>query len=86
MKSSKHGKDILHPEITNISEHGFWLFVGQKEYFLPFAQFPWFKKANVEQISDVQLLHKDHLFWPELDVDLSLNIIEQPQRYNLISR
>lgn len=30
----------LNLEVTNISEHGFWLFIDDKEYFLPFKQFP----------------------------------------------
>ena len=27
------------PQITNISEHGFWILLDKKEYFLPFASF-----------------------------------------------
>ena len=86
MKSLKRGKSILRPEITNISEHGFWIFFEDKEYFLPFEQFPWFKNATVQQISDVELWHNEHLYWPSLDVDLSFNIIEHPEKYNLIAK
>ena len=74
------------PEITNISEHGFWIFFNDKEYFLAFEQFPWFKNATIQQISDLRLLHGRHLYWPELDVDLSFNIIENPEKYNLIAK
>ena len=86
MKSSKRGKNILKPEITNVSEHGFWIFFKGKEYFLAFEQFPWFKNATVQQISDIQLLHDKHLYWPSLDVDLSFNIIEHPEKYKLIAK
>ncbi len=86
MKSSKRGKNTLKPEITNISEHGFWIFFKEKEYFLPFDQFPWFKNATVKQISDVRLWHDQHLHWPGLDVDLSFNIIEHPEKYKLIAK
>ncbi len=86
MKSSKRGKSILKPEITNISEHGFWLFFKSKEYFLPFESFPWFKNATVQQISDVQLLHTTHLYWPSLDVDLTFGIIEHPEKYKLTAK
>lgn len=86
MRSLKHGKSTSKPEIVNVSEHGFWLFLKHKEYFLPFEQFPWFKNANISQISNVELWHGTHLYWPSLDVDLSLNIIEQPEKYNLIAR
>lgn len=85
MKSLKHGKSTSKPEIANISEHGFWVFLKDKEYFLPFEQFPWFKKANIGQITNVKLLHQSHLYWPQLDVDLSINVIEHPERYKLIA-
>jgi len=86
VKSLKHGKNTSRPEITNISEHGFWIYFKGKEYFLPFGHFPWFKKANVQQISEVELWHGTHLYWPSLDVDLSFNIIENPQTYKLVCR
>ena len=76
----------MKPEITNISEHGFWMFFDGKEYFLPFENFPWFKNATVRQISDIQLLHGTHLYWPSLDVDLSFNIIENPDKYRLMAK
>jgi hypothetical protein len=76
----------MNPEITNISEHGFWIFFNGKEYFLAFEHFPWFRNATVRQISDIQLLHHEHLYWPILDVDLSLNIIEHPEKYKLIAK
>ena len=84
MKSLKRGKNISKPEIANISEHGFWLLINGTEYFLPFKKFPWFKDAKTSQIRNVELLHKTHLYWPSLDVDLSLNIIEQPEKYQLV--
>ena len=86
VKSSKHGKNTSKVEITNISEHGFWIFCRERKYFLPFEQFPWFKNATIQQISDLRLLHGQHLYWPELDVDLSFNIIENPEKYKLIAK
>lgn len=79
-------RNTLKPEITNISEHGFWMLFKDKEYFLPFEQFPWFRNATVRQISDIQLWHNQHLYWPSLDVDLSFRIIEQPEKYKLIAK
>jgi hypothetical protein len=61
------------------------LFKGS-EYFLPFEQFPWFQNANVKQISNVELWHDSHLYWPDLDVDLSIRIIEHPEKYRLVCR
>ena len=86
VKSLKHGKNILKPEVTNISKHGFWVLINNKEYFLPFDKFPWFKEANIEQISNVVLLHGFHLYWPKLDIDLSFDIIENPEKFKLIAK
>lgn len=86
MKSEAVGESISEVEVTNISEHGFWLFIGEKEYFLPFKQFPWFKDATIAEISDVVFLKNEHLFWEKLDIDLTLNIIEHPENYPLISK
>jgi len=33
MKSLKTGKNISKAEITNISEHGFWILLKGKEFF-----------------------------------------------------
>lgn len=86
MKSVADGKNILEVEVTNISAHGFWLFTGEKEYFLPYKDFPWFRKATIDEISDVIFLKEEHLFWEKLDVDLTLSMIENPEKYPLISK
>ena len=55
MKSAGHGTPISGVEVTNISQHGFWLLLRDQEYFLPFEHFPWFKEASVSQICKVEL-------------------------------
>jgi hypothetical protein len=70
-------------EVTNISRHGFWLLLDGRELFLPFDDFPWFKRAPVEAIHRVERPRPDHLYWPELDVDLSVDSIEHPDHYPL---
>jgi hypothetical protein len=37
MKSEALGKCTLAVEVSNISNHGFWLLLNDKELFLPFA-------------------------------------------------
>jgi len=70
-------------EVTNISAHGFWLLLDGRELFLPFDEFPWFKRAPVEAILRLQRPQPGHLYWPELDVDLAVDSIEHPERYPL---
>jgi len=84
MKSLKNGKNILKAEITNISERGLWILLEEKEYFLPFEKYPWFKNAKISSITNLQILHGHHLYWPELDVDLTTEILENPENYPLI--
>lgn len=73
-------------EITHVSRHGFWLLLGDEELFLPFESFPWFKSATIEQITQVEWPTKDHLYWPLLDVDLSVASIRDPAAFPLVSK
>jgi len=41
------GRNISPAEVTNISAHGFWLFVAERELFVPFQYFPWFRDASI---------------------------------------
>ena len=86
MKSEPLGKNTSKAEVTNISEHGFWLFVDGAEHFLPFKDFPWFKGAAVGSIMKVTLPYPGHLYWPDLDIDLAVESIEHPERFPLISK
>jgi len=77
------GKDISAVEITNISVNGVWLLTGDKELFMSYEDFPWFKDAPVGKILNVEEPHPGHFYWPELDVDLTVEIIEHPERFPL---
>jgi len=83
MKSLKNGKRILKVEITNISEHGFWILFAKKEYFLPYEKYPWFKNARISSILNVKQFNNHHLYWPDLDVDLTTEILNNPENYPL---
>ncbi len=86
MKSQALGNGTSDVEVTNISQHGFWLLLGNRELFLPFSDFPWFKGASISAILNVEWPQPHHLYWPDLDVDLAVESIEQPERYPLVSR
>lgn len=81
-----HGTTTSAAEVTNVSKHGFWLLLGDEELLLPFDQFPWFKRATVEQLTTVEWPTPDHLYWPQLDVDLSVSSIRKPEDFPLISQ
>jgi len=84
MKLFALGKNISNIEIGNISKHGLWLLVKDREYYLPYEKYPWFKGAKLSEIYNVRLLHGLHLHWPDLDVDLELASLEKPKEYPLI--
>jgi hypothetical protein len=73
-------------EVTNVSQHGFWLFIGERELFVPFRDFPWFKDASIAAITHVELPAPHHLYWPELDIDLAVESIEHPEDFPLVSQ
>ena len=74
------------PEVTHVSRHGLWLLRGNEELLLPFKTFPWFKQATIEQIEDVEWPTPDHLYWPKLDVDLSVESIRNPESCPLVAK
>ena len=86
MSSEALGQSISKVEITHISGHGVWLLARGRELFMPYEQFPWFKKATVEDILAVEEVSCDHFHWPKLDVDLTTAIIEHPERFPLTAR
>ena len=79
------GTTTLAPEVTHVSKHGFWLLLADEELLVPVDQFPWFRKATIEQISEVEWPTADHLYWPKLDVDLSVQSIRNPSTFPLVS-
>jgi hypothetical protein len=78
---TEHGTNTLQVEVTNISSHGIWLYVKNKEYFLSYSEFPWFQDKTVKNISNVKEISKGHFYWPDLDIDLSKDIIQNPSHY-----
>jgi hypothetical protein len=85
MKLLKHGKDTS-ASVENITPFGIWLFVQGNEYFLTYKDYPYFKNQTLNSIQNVKLLHGYHLHWPDLDVDLEIDNLENPEKYPLKSK
>jgi hypothetical protein len=86
MKSAALGNSTSGPEVTNVSQHGVWLLLEREELFLPFEHFPWFKNAPIGKVLHVEQPSQQHLYWPELDIDLAIESIRHPERFPLVSR
>ena len=85
MKLLKNGKSTS-VNIENISPFGIWIFVKGKEYFLSYQDYPYFKDQSIKSIQNVKLLHGFHIYWPDLDVDLEIDNLENPKKYPLKSK
>ena len=83
MSSSAHGNSTSAVEVTHISSHGVWLLAHDKEFFMSYEDFPWFKNQAVNAIFKVEEQSPGHFYWPDIDVDLTEEIIEHPERYSL---
>ena len=86
MTSAAPGVSTFPVEVTNISKHGFWLLLENEELFLPFSEFPWFRDVPIGKILNVELPSLNHLYWPDLDVDLAIESIRHPENFPLVSR
>ncbi len=80
-----HGTTTSAPEVTHVSRHGLWLLLKDEELFLPFEHFPWFRQATIDQLTQVEWPAPDHLHWPQLDVDLSVESVRNPAAFPLLS-
>jgi hypothetical protein len=86
MKSYADGKSTLEAEVTHIDKQGIWVVIGEKESFLSFENFPWFRDASVAAIHNVEFLNGRYLHWPDLDIDLAVESIEHPKRFPLVAQ
>jgi hypothetical protein len=85
MKSQQVGTTTSEVEL-NITQRGIWLYVLDHEYFLSYDDYPFFKDAKIKEIYQIELIHQTHLHWPILDIDLSIDVLKNPERFPLISK
>ncbi len=84
------GQDISYNtyslDMINISLFGIWILCNNSEYFLSFEDFPMFRKSSIEDLFDCKMLSANHIYWESLDIDLTLEMIENPARFPLIAK
>lgn len=83
MNSQARGENTSHVEVTNVSAHGVWLLAGERELFMSYDDFPWFKDIAIGRILNIQEPSPGHFYWPDLDVDVGMETIEHPERFPL---
>ena len=58
------------------------LLTHSNELFMSYENFPWFRDVPVGKILNVEEPTPGH-YWPDLDVDLTEEIISHPERFPL---
>ena len=86
MSSSPPGKSTFPIAVTDISPDGIWVLASEEELFLSFADFPWFRKANIDQILNVIEESPGAYHWPDLDMDLGIDSMRHPEKFPLAAK
>ncbi len=82
---SAPGSDASSIRVPHISPHGIWLLTQDEELFMSYQDFPWFKEQAIEVVLNVEELSPGHYYWPVIDVDLTREIIKNPDRFPLMA-
>jgi hypothetical protein len=77
------GTTTFSAEVTNVSGDCVCMLIDDEELTLPYSEFPWFKAATILQVLNVLRPTPDHLYWPDLDIDLSVESIRHPEMFPL---
>ena len=80
------GSAISPVEVVQVTRYGLWLAAGDEEYFLNFSNFPWFRKASIDAVCNVEEAAPGHFHWPLLDIDLDIETILHSERFPLVDR
>lgn len=83
MNSLALGKNISPVEVSHLSSHGVWLLTQAEELVLSYDDFPWFRNQPVKSIIHVEEPAPSHFYWPDIDVDLTVEMIKHPERFPL---
>jgi hypothetical protein len=72
--------------VLDIGVRGVRLLRRNEELFLSYDDFPWFKDQPKRKIENVAEVSPGHFHWPEIDVDLCLESIRDPEKFPLKAR
>ena len=77
------GPITLEAEVATVTGYCVWMLIDDDELALPYSEFPWFTAATIQQILNVLRPTVDHLYWPDLDVDLFVESIRHCENFPL---
>ena len=76
----------MNAEVTNISPFGIWILVNGEEFFMSYKEYPVFENAPIKAVAILEVDSFGNLHWPELDVDIEIDSLRNPESYPLIYR
>jgi hypothetical protein len=62
-------------EVTHVSHNGFWLLLDAEAFQVRFEDFPLFRGASTDALTDVHWPQPDRLYWPKIGVELPMSMI-----------
>ena len=80
------GSGISAVDVVGVAEDGVQIVLGEEGLFLPYSEFPWFRGADPDKVRRVERPSAGHLYWPLLDIDLSVDSIRNPAAFPLRAR
>ena len=71
-------------KVLSINSDGIYLSVGDKDYFISYNRVPWFQNAKVCEVMNVSMMGRMGIRWEDLDVDLEIDSLTNPEKYPLV--
>ena len=70
-------------EVTKITSEGILLLVNEQALWVNYHDFPWLKEQTIKSILNVEVQSPGYICWPDLDVHLTEDMINNPDQYSL---
>ena len=81
---SKNNSESMSASVLMINSQGVMLSVLGHDYFLSYNRVPWMQDAPVSSVLNVRMCGVEAIEWPDLDVDLEIESLQDPERYPLL--
>ena len=73
-------------KVNAVMSNGIVIEVMGNSFFLPYNSNPWFEKATIADVFNVEMVGKTGIRWDRLDVDLAIDSLQNPEKYPLIAK
>ncbi len=71
-------------KVTGVGNKGVSLDIHGKEYHMSYKDFPWLGSLTAQELGNIYIRYEDEIYFPDLDIELGLEILENPKKYPLL--